>query len=270
MRGAKQAGTFPGNMHRTTFARLAAYFGDLIALTGAAALAVDLWGGGPALNRQTIADLSLVGAGLCAHRVTASRLREAPAMALAFLVVGAAPSVLLIHRWWMAVAAAAAAAALAPHVLHPRRSRVWLVAATLLALTAVVERTAVGAVGAIAVLVLGLLSRRFAGDLRRRAAQAAQRREQMLLIEQQRSADLLARLARYEGRAPSRQSSALRVALSRRLGTIGAIASSLARELRQSAAGGVEALSETARRTWKPRTQRTCSSRTRVWSIARP
>ena len=235
-------------MRRTTFSRLAAYFGDLVALTGAAALAVDLWGGGAALNRQTIADLSLVGAGLCAHRVTASRLREAPAIALAFLVVGAAPSVLLIHRWWMAVAAAAAAAALAPHVLPPRRSRVWLAAATLLALTGLVDRTAVGAVGAIGVLVLGLLSRRFAADLRRRAAQGAQRREQALLIEQQRSADLLARLARYEGR-PGRQSSALRVALSRRLGTIGAIASSLARELKQSAGGGAEAPPEAARRT---------------------
>ncbi|MBI2535655.1 MAG: response regulator, partial [Gemmatimonadetes bacterium] len=94
-----------------------------------------------------------------------------------------------------------------------------------------------------------LVSRRLAADLRRRAAQAAQRREQALLIEQQRSADLVARLARYEGRAPARQSSALRVALSRRLGTIGAIASSLARELKQSSAGSAEAVPEAARRT---------------------
>lgn len=236
-------------MRRTTFSRLAAYFGDLVALTGLTALAVDLWGEGTALNRQAIADLSLVGAGLCAHRVTASRLREAPAIALAFLVVGAAPSVLLIQRWWTAVAAAAAAAALAPHVLPPRRTRAWLAATTLLALTGVVDRTAVGAVGAIGVLALGLLSRRFAADLRRRAAQAVQRREQALLAERQRSADLLARLARYEGRALGRPSSALRVALSRRLGTIGAIASSLARELKQTAQGSAEALPETTQRT---------------------
>lgn len=236
-------------MRRTTFSRLAAYFGDLVALTGAATLVVDLLSGGAALNQRTIADLSLVGAGLSAHRVTTSSMREAPEVALAFLVVGAAPSVLLIHRWWMAVAAAAAAAALAPHVLPPRRTRVWLAAATLLALSGLVDRAAVGAAGAVAVLVLGLLSRRFAADLRRRAAQAVQRREQALLAERQRSADLLARLARYEGRSPARQSSALRVALSRRLGTIGAIASSLARELKQSASGDDEETPAAARRT---------------------
>ena len=78
-------------MRRTAFSRLAAYFGDLVALTGTAALAVDLASGGPALNLRTIADLSLVGAGLCAHRVTASSLREGPALGLAFLVIGAAP-----------------------------------------------------------------------------------------------------------------------------------------------------------------------------------
>ncbi len=236
-------------MRRTTFSRLAAYFGDLVALTGAATLVVDLASGGPTLNHETIADLFLVGAGLSAHRATASGLREGPALALAFLVIAAAPSVLLIHRWWMAVAAGAAAAALAPHVLPPRRTRTWLVAATLLAFSGLVDRTLVGAVAATAVLVLGLLSRRFAADLRRHTAQAAQRREQALLVERQRSADLVARLARYEGRAPRRQSSALRVALSRRLGTIGAIASSLARELKQSAGDDAKELPETARRT---------------------
>jgi len=236
-------------MRRTTFARLAAYFGDLVAVTGAATLAVDLLGGGPALNQQTIADLSLVGAGLSAHRVTASRLREAPALALAFLVVGAAPSVLLVHRWWIAVGAAAVAAALAPHVLPPRRTRTWLAATTLLALSGLVDSEVVGGAAATAVLMLGLLSRRFAADLRRRAAHAAQRREQMLLVEQQRSADLSARLARYEGRASGRQSSAFRVALSRRLGTIGAIASSLARDLKQSAGASAGEPPESARRT---------------------
>ncbi len=225
-------------MRRTTFSRLAAYFGDLVALTGAAALAVDLLSPTPALDARTIADLSLVGAGLAAHRVTTSRLRDAPAVALAFLVVGAAPSVLLIHRWWMAVAAAAAASALAPHVLPPRRTRIWLAAGTLLALTALVDRVEFAVVGAIAVLVLGLLSQRFAWDLRRRAAQSAQRREQAFLIERQRSADLVAQLARYEGRPIGQRTSALRVALSRRLGTIGAIASSLARELKQTAHAG--------------------------------
>ena len=58
-------------MRRTAFSRLAAYFGDLVALTGAAALAADVLSGDPALNQRTIADLSLVGAGLCAHRVAA-------------------------------------------------------------------------------------------------------------------------------------------------------------------------------------------------------
>jgi CheY-like chemotaxis protein len=233
-------------MRRTAFSRLAAYFGDLVALTGAAALAADVLSGDPALNQRTIADLSLVGAGLCAHRVAASRLREAPALALAFLVVGAAPSVLLVHRWWMAVAAAAAAAALAPHVLPPRRTRTWLGATTLLALSGLVDGPAVGAVGAMAVLVLGSLSRRFAADLRRRAGRDVQRRDQTLLIEQQRAADLSARLGRYEGQASDRQSSALRVALSRRLGTIGAIASSLARDLKQAAGTGA---GESARQT---------------------
>jgi len=105
-------------MQRTTMSRLPAYFGDLVALTGVAVLAVDLLGGGPTLNQQTVADLSLVGAGLLAHRVTASRLREASAIALALLLVGAAPSVLMVGRWWIAVAAATAAA-LAAHVLLP-------------------------------------------------------------------------------------------------------------------------------------------------------
>jgi len=224
-------------MRRSTISSLAAYFGDLVALTGAAALAVDLVRAGASLDLRTIADLSLIGAGLCAHRATASRRREAPVLALAFLTVGAAPSVLLIHRWWMAVAAASATAAMAPHALPPRRARTWIIAATLLALTALVERVDLGGVAALGVLALGVLSLRFARDVRRRAALGTQQREQALLLERQRSADLLARLARFEGRAGSQHTSALRVALSRRLGTIGAIASSLAREFRQAAVG---------------------------------
>src|SRR3990172_5014897 len=231
LRGALAVRTFRRLMRRTTFSRLAAYFGDLVALTGAAALAADVLSGDPALNQRTIADLSLVGAGLCAHRVAASRPRGAPALALAVLVGGAA---------------AAAAAALAPHVLPPRRTRTWLGATTLLALSGLVDGPAVGAVGAMAVLVLGSLSRRFAADLRRRAGRDVQRRDQTLLIEQQRAADLSARLGRYEGQASDRQSSALRVALSRRLGTIGAIASSLARDLKQAAGTGA---GESARQT---------------------
>jgi CheY-like chemotaxis protein len=229
------------NMRRTTLSYLAAYFGDLVALMGATALAVDLLRPGSALDARTIADLSLVGAGLAAHRVTVSRLRDAPALALAFLSIGAAPSVLLVHRWWMAVAAAGAASALAPHVLPPRRTRLWTGAASLLALTALVERVDLAVIAAVGVLGLGLLSRQLARNLRQRAAQNFQRREQALLVEQQRSADLVTRLARFEGRAAAEHTTTLRVALSRRLGAIGAIASSLARELKQAAdAGGSE------------------------------
>jgi CheY-like chemotaxis protein len=226
------------NMRRTPLTHLAAYFGDLVALTGAAALAVDLLRSDPALDLRTIADLSLVGAGLVAHRFAVSRLRDAPAVALAFLSIGAAPSVLLVHRWWMAVAAASAASALAPHVLPPRRTRTWIAASSLLALTAVVERADLALVAAVGVLGLGLLSRRLARDLRRRAAQNLQQREQAMVVERQRSADLVARLARYEGRATGDRTATLRVALSRRLGTIGAIANSLARELKQAAGVG--------------------------------
>jgi CheY-like chemotaxis protein len=226
-------------MRRTALSHLAAYFGDLVALTGAAALAVDLLRSGSALDARTIADLSLVGAGLVAHRVAVSRLRDAPGLALAFLSVGAAPSVLLVHRWWMAVAAAGAASALAPHVLPPRRTRTWIAASSLLALTALVERVDLAVVAAIGVGGLGLLSRRLARDLRQRAAQNLQRREQALMAERQHSADLVTRLARYEGRATG-GTATLRVALSRRLGTIGAIANSLARELKQADAGGAE------------------------------
>jgi CheY-like chemotaxis protein/signal transduction histidine kinase len=235
-------------MRRTALAYLAAYFGDLVALTGAAALAVDLLSPDRVLEARAIADLSLVGAGLLAHRVAVSRLRDAPALALAVLSIGAAPSVLLAHRWWMAVAAAGAASALAPHVLPPRRTRIWLAASTLLALTALVERVDLAVVAALGVLGLGLLSQRLAWGLRRGTALNLLRREQALLAERQRSSDLLDRLARYEGRAAGQRTSTVRVALSRRLGTIGAIASSLARGLRQGVGANPP---EAARRTLK-------------------
>lgn len=229
-----------GSMARTTSnpARLAAYVGDLAALAGIAILAIDLLQlRAPAGNLLVAVDLSLVLAGLAAHRVALSMQRDAAALALAVLIAGGAPSVLVLQRWWIAVAAGATAAGLAPHAVPPRRAAVWIFAGILLSLTGLLQSWVTGAVSAAFVLALGLISRALAQDLQKADAREAQVHERAVTEERLKSAELLVRLAQYEGRSAGHHASALRTALSRRLGTIGAIASSLARELRETPTG---------------------------------
>lgn len=236
-------------MRRSTVPHLAAYFGDLIAIAGIGTLAADLVDlRTPAWNLPVIADLSLVAAGLSAHRIARSSLRDAPALALGLLIGGAAPSVLILGRWWLAASVAAIATALAPHLLPPPRARAWVAAGTLLGVSALRSSVPLGVVVAACVLAIGIASARLARRLRRTGARLAHEREQALVVERQRTADLMAQLARYEGRVVGPRSAFLRTALSRRLGTIGAIATSLARELREPETSSQSAPEPRARR----------------------
>lgn len=197
-------------MNRPAPSLVSAFVGDLAALAGAALLAVDgraVLAGGP--PTALVPGLSLVAAGIAAHALARSRWREGPTVALAALVLGAGPAVVLAHRWWLAVAAGAGVAVLAPHLLLPRRSRGWIVAGALLGVAAAEAGRGFGLLVPLVLLAAGFLSLRLA--------------------------------AGFEAQSEPHHSFA-RVAFSRRLGAMGAIANAIARDLRLAGAAGEERL----------------------------
>jgi signal transduction histidine kinase/CheY-like chemotaxis protein len=218
---------------------VAAFFGDMVALAGAALLVGDaraLVAGGTYVPVAT--DAALIVAGLAAHLTARSRWREAQAAALVVMVLAAGPAALLAHRTWISVAAGVCVAVLAPHLLVPARARLWVAAGALLALTALDIGWVQAAVASGGVLVAGLLSLGLARRLGIAAGRAAQDSERALEAERVKVADLEARFARIHGGERSPQRSSLRVALTRRLGAMGAVASVIARDLRRAAAAG--------------------------------
>jgi signal transduction histidine kinase/CheY-like chemotaxis protein len=216
---------------------LATYLGDLLAVAGLALLTRDVWAGvGAELpNPSVVADLALVVAGLLAHRVALARGREASTLALGFLLVGSLSAVAITDRWWLGAAAAAAAAALAPHFVVPRRAAVWVAAGVLLTVPGALSSPAAGAAAAVFVLGVGWASSRLAAHLRGTAARTVLELEQALEAERLRDAELVERVGEHEGRERRHaRRSLVRVALTRRLGAIEAIARSIARDLREA------------------------------------
>jgi signal transduction histidine kinase/CheY-like chemotaxis protein len=218
---------------------VASFFGDMVALVGVALLAADAsaaLAGGSLV--AVSADAALVVAGLAAHVMAQGGWRDGRAAALVLMVLAAGPAALLVHRIWVSVAAGVCVAVLAPHVLVPARARVWVAAGALLALTALDVGWVQAVVASGGVLVAGLLSLGLARRLGIAAGRAAQ--DSLRAVEEMRvkAADLEARFSRFQGGERSPQRSFLRASLTRRLGTMGAVASVIARDLRKDAAGG--------------------------------
>ena len=230
-------------MNRSAPSLVSAFVGDLAALAGAALLVVDgraVLAGGPLTALAP--DLSLIAAGIVAHALARSRWREGPTVALAALILGAGPAVVLAHRWWLAAAAGAGVAVLAPHLLVPRRSRVWVVAGALLGVAAAEAGRVLGLLVPLVLLATGFLSLRLARCFSGSSGRLALKHEQAIETERRRAAGLEAQVARFRRGESEPHHSFARVAFSRRLGVIGAIASAMARDLRLAGAAGEERL----------------------------
>lgn len=236
-------------MPRQTPSVVAAFFGDMVALAGAALLVMDarvaLTGGS---GVPVATDSALIVAGVAAHLTARSRGREAQAAALVLLVLAACPAVLFAHRTWLTVAAGVCVAVLAPHLLVRARARLWVGAGTLLALTALEVGWLQAAVASACVLLAGLLSLRLSRRLGGAAVRAAQESQRVLDAERGKAADLEARVSRFQGGEPAPRRSFVRVAFTRRLGAMGAIANVIARDLRLAADMGGERLRDVALR----------------------
>ena len=236
-------------MARTVPSAVAVFAADLAALAGVMLLAVDA---GAVFGRGSwtlvVADAAFVLSGLVGRFLASLRWREGPVAALVLVVAGAAPGVILADRWWIAVAAGLTAVTVAPHLLVARRARIWLVAGALLGLGVLRVGPLAGAAAVGGLLCAGLLSMRLARTLS--TAQLRQAREYRRELDDQRAevADLSVQVARADGRQPRKRQSLVRVAFTRRLGIISAVASAIARELRQVEAGDAAALREAARR----------------------
>lgn len=236
-------------MTRSAPSLVVAFLGDLAALAGGALILLDgraMLAGGHPTALET--DVMLVAAALAARVLARSRWREGLTAALAALVLGAGPAVVFAHRWWLTVAAGVAVVTLAPHVLPPHRSRVWVAASVLLGLTAFEGGWFLGVLAPLCLLGVGVLSFRLAQRLSGIAGRAAQAHGRALETERQRSADLDTEVARLQGRELSPRRSLMRVAYTRRLGAISAIANALARELRLAGAAGEDRLRAAASR----------------------
>jgi len=220
--------------------QLAVYLADLFAVAGAALLASDALlvlrhGSGSGV----VADLTLVVSGLVAHRVALGAHREAPVLALACLVIGSLVVAWLTERWWVPTAAGAVAAAVAPQFLPAKRALVWGLAGALMALTGIVAGSVTALIATASVAAVSVVSFRFAAELRTAASRTASELEQALELERLRSAEILARLNRLEGRTQGdARRSVLREVLSRRLSVVQAVAQTIARDLKRAVALG--------------------------------
>jgi signal transduction histidine kinase len=219
---------------------LAVYLGELCVITGAALLVFDAVHVVPrGIGSRAVADLALVAAGLTARGVARLSHREAPVAALACLVIGALVAAWLTERWWIPAAAGAVAAAVAPQFLPAKRAVVWAVAGALMGAAGIAAGPVTAAVAAAAIAATGAVSFRLARVLRGTVSRPAVELEQALEMERLRSAEILARLHRMEGRERGgARRSVLRAALSRRLGVVQAVAQTIARDLKRAAALG--------------------------------
>jgi signal transduction histidine kinase/CheY-like chemotaxis protein len=208
--------------------------GDIAALAGLALLLLDIVGvpadsGRPA----TLAtDAGFAVAALVAAYVARRDFAEAPSAAFGLLVVGAAPAVLLAGRWPVPAAVGVAIAIFAPHCFRPHRIATWIATGGLLAAASLHAGVVPGIVAPLVAVSAGVLSRRLARRLSGASGRAAHELEQELERERLRSAELRARLARYEGGEALQRRSGLQGSLTHRLGAMGAIARSIAQELR--------------------------------------
>jgi len=236
-------------MTRSLPSLVSAFLGDLAALAGLALFVADasaVAAGGA--SAALASDACLVAAGVLVRVTARSAWREGPTAVLALLVAGAAPGVVLSHRWWAVVAAAAAVAGLAPHVVDSRRARLWVVLAALLGLAAFELGPIPGIAAAAWLVAAGLLSLRLARGFEAAAREVAEEHERTIGQQRRRLSELDARVAQFEGREPTPRRSLVQLAFVRRLGVIGAISSAMARELRLAGAAGEGRLSEAASR----------------------
>jgi len=212
--------------------------GDIVALAGLALLLLDLVGTPGELWRPATlaADAWFAVAGLVAAYVARRDVGEALTVAFGLLVVGAAPAVLLAGRWPIPVAVGVGIAVLAPHSFRPHRIATGIATGSLLSIAAVHAGVAPGLLAPAVAMSAGVLSRRLARRLSGASGRAAHELEQELEHERMHGAELRARLARYEGREASQRRAGPEAALTHRLGAIGAIARSIAQELRPVAA----------------------------------
>ncbi|MBI4502454.1 MAG: response regulator [Gemmatimonadetes bacterium] len=215
---------------------LTPYLGVLAAAAGAALLVGDVVAaraaGAPATHLT--ADAVLAASGFLSYLLAKRGAREAPALALLILVAGSAPTLLFTGRWWLGGAVGALLAAVAPHAVPSARARIWIGAAVALSLTTLAAGAAIAAAVAGFVLLVGAASNGLAGELQASRARIKRAAITELDQEHQRAAELLNRLQGYEGPAPARRRSYLRLALSRRLGMMTALANSMERELQSA------------------------------------
>lgn len=216
--------------------QLAIYVADIIAVAALALLVPDAValaraGGAPI---RVVADLVLLAAGLVGHRLALTGWHEAPAVALACLVAGSLAAVWLTARWWVPVAVGAGVAAVAPQLMRRRHAVAWGAAGTLLGLSGIVAGTMTALVAAAAVAAVSAVSFRRAAGLRGAKSQGATDLEQALERERSRSAQILARLKRFEGRSQvGAQGSVLRAVLTRRLSVVQEVSRTIARDLKR-------------------------------------
>lgn len=215
--------------------------GDIAALAGLAFLLVDVIGVPAALRSPAMlgSDAAFALAGLVAANLARRDFGESPAVAIGLLVLGSAPAVLLAGRWPLPAAVGVAVAAFAPHCFRPDRIAWWIVAGGLLAASAGHAGLAAGILAPAVALSAGVLSRRLARRLSGASGRAAYDLEQELARERMRSAELRARLQRYEGREGPQRKPGLQGSLTYRMGAIGAIARSIALDLRPVAAAPI-------------------------------
>lgn len=225
-------------MARSRSSFIVAAVGDIAALAGVALLLLDIAGvASRSPSPATFAtDAGFAIAGLVAAYLARRDFAEAPAVAFALLVLGSAPAVLLAQRWPVAAAVGLAVAVVSPHALRPHRMATWIAAGALLAAAAFQAGVVPGVIAPVVALAAGALSRRLARRLSGATGRAAHDLELELERERLRSTELRARLARYEGREALQRRAGLQGSLSHRLSAMGAIARSIAQELRPAAA----------------------------------
>lgn len=224
-------------MARSRASFIAGLAGDSAALAGLALLLVDVIGVPAELRSPAMlgSDAAFAVAGLVAAYLARRDFGESPAAAFGLLVLGSAPSVLLAGRWPLSAAVGIAVAVFAPHCFRPHRIASWIVAGGLLAASAGHAGLVAGILAPVVALSAGVLSRRLARRLSGASGRAAHELEQELERERMRSAELRARLQRYEGRETVQKRSGLQGSLTHRMGAIGAIARSIAQDLRPAA-----------------------------------
>jgi signal transduction histidine kinase len=215
---------------------------DIAALAGLALFLVDIVGVPGELRMPALlgTDAGFAVAGLVAAYVARRDFAESPAAAFGLLVLGAAPAVLLAGRWPVPAAVGVAIAVFAPHCFRPHRMATWIAAGGLLAAAAGQAGLVPGILAPAVAIAAGVLSRRLARRLSGASGRAAHELERELERERTRSAELRSRLQRYEGREVLQQRSGLQGALTYRMGAIGAIARSIAQDLRPVAAAPIQ------------------------------